>query len=250
MMDMDTDLTLSEPGRLSPEFLAAIARSKGRILDKMPEAVEIGSEILPISAGIAVPEEPIVTIPGAPVDYQLGQLIPDKGVYLGVWEPKIDFVSLGKKFNLFAAPYDLGISPQGSGVRTDLSYYATMQEILNIKDYMGHPGRGFEDNLSLCRAIKRNDYNGEWFMPPIGVLYNSMAHAHLGKLAEHEEYKGTFSSDIGKFYWSCSPILEASGEPYRELLQFNPGPLVARYNISDAKDTGITRLVRAELILA
>src|SRR3954468_17423548 len=44
---------------------------------------------------------------------QPGQLIPGKGVYVGVWETKAS--SLAERFNIYAAPHDLGLGEQGQG---------------------------------------------------------------------------------------------------------------------------------------
>ena len=94
--------------------------------------------------------------------YQIGELVKGEGVYLGEWHPcKCDGSSLSRIFNLFAAPDDLHY--------TD-NYNNIIKKIAELTDYHGHKGANFDNDEDLYRALKNNNYNGEWFLPTKDML--------------------------------------------------------------------------------
>lgn len=108
-------------------------------------------------------------------NYQIGEMVPGKGVYFGVWTPppsleikKIIRLAMSAKqktvqYRLFAAPADL-TAPNGH--RLLLNYKAAAQEVAKIVDLCGHNGAYFESDRDIYEALRKDSYGGEWFIPP------------------------------------------------------------------------------------
>ena len=108
---------------------------------------------------------------------RIGQLIPGKGIYLGIWSPKDrEGVSLSKTFNVFAAPYDLGLDENGQGKKRLFKskrdekliapYDYTVGTVAAMKNLMGHKGADYKNDTELYDALRSGAYKGEWFIPP------------------------------------------------------------------------------------
>ena len=97
----------------------------------------------------------------AQVALVLGQQTAE-GVFIGQYAPKDrDGISLGKIFNVFAAPQDLG------GRET---YVDTVKHISQLKNWNGFDGTNYATDKELYKAIKDGSYNGGWIIPTRDVL--------------------------------------------------------------------------------
>lgn len=254
MTNLETDLTLSEPGRLSPEFLAAIARSKGRTPAKnipeinAEEILQISEQIQNDEPDIAAPEPAAPVI--SPPPYEIGELVAGKGVYCGMYTFKRSKKNLMKEFNLFAAPYDLGFDENGRGKRlVGTEGDAIFQAF--IKNYMGHNGVICREKSTLYKSLADGTYKGQWFIPTTEMLVGidrKKNKRHIDNLHLHKDegaLKNSFKQNFfgkPKPYWSLTsidpkvpldlfPVWFETAEPYE-------------FKTSDVKAR--TRLVRLE----
>jgi hypothetical protein len=143
--------------------------------------------------------------PPAPIP---GQKMTDGTIYLGQYAPKErDGHSLGKIFNVYAAPEDLPKT---------MEYVATVKHIAKLKKWNGYDGTIYATDEELYAAIKNGSYNGGWIIPTVDILCgkdfdhkdttpdNILAHKDKGAL------KGTFKmtaySDLDSpdCYWSST----------------------------------------------
>ena len=107
----------------------------------------------------------------AQVALVLGQKMADQSVYIGQYAPKDrDGNSLGKIFNVFAAPGDLG--------GTD-TYVDTVKHIARLKAWNGfyegdakngHDGTNYANDTEIYQALKDGSYNGGWIIPTRDLL--------------------------------------------------------------------------------
>lgn len=146
----------------------------------------------------------------------LGTLIPGKGIFAGLWEPKgRDGHALGKKFNVFAAPTDLTDS---SGRKAVLTYNNAVKELGQLRNWHGHDGGTFKNDAALYEALKSGTVPDQWFIPPRDLLHgkdvdgNAVRTGHLYDLKNTGDFKGTFVPTAGgdnfpdypSYYWSCT----------------------------------------------
>jgi len=158
------------------------------------------------------------TMPFASGNLNIGELVPDKGIFAGVWEPKDrQGNSLGKRYNVFAAPEDLTDS---SGKKVLLKFKDAAREVANLKNWHGHNGAGVANDTALYEALRDGSYNGGWFIPTRDLLGSKDGGKDVDDNVVHDEtlykhrntgaFANTFqmvdksSSDIGEYYWSCS----------------------------------------------
>jgi hypothetical protein len=195
---------LKNKGAMPKEMRDAIARLKGRELSDDAETVKTSAaEILPISKEIAeeerlqeaarkkAEEEKALKNP------QPGQMIAGQGVFLGQWQPKDrGGKSLGKIFNVFAAPQDLtgGIF----GWKKTFKYVDAVKRIAKLKAWNGFDGTNYATDKELYQAIEDGSYDGGWLIPTRDILVgtdidgnttqpdNLFAHQNKGA------FKGTF----------------------------------------------------------
>jgi hypothetical protein len=144
-----------------------------------------------------------------------GKLSPGKGIFLGSWSPQDrDGVSLGKTFNLFAAPYDLGLDENGRGTKQILTYNDAVKAVSEIRSLMGHDGASYENDKELYAALKDGSYKGEWFIPTRKMIAGTdidRKQVQADNLLGHKDkgaFRNTFTlasgSDYPNWYWSCS----------------------------------------------
>ena len=111
------------------------------------------------------------------VNVKIGQLIEGRGVFFGTWEPKDgEGRSLGKIFNMFAAPEDLTDS---FGKRQTFKYLEAVGRVSSLKDWHGHDGTSYKTDKELFAALQDGTYNGGWFIPPRELM--------IGRDATNEE---------------------------------------------------------------
>ncbi len=131
-----------------------------------------------------------------------GVWVPGQGIYLGKYKPKDSYgISLGKMFNVFAAPEDLPDAMQ---------YYETVKYIATLKDWHGFGGTSYVNTEEVYAALKDGSYNGGWIIPPHALLTgtesdNFINHKNKGV------FKGTFKADAHNnadsatdWYWSST----------------------------------------------
>jgi len=136
----------------------------------------------------------------APKIPQLGQMILGKGIFAGVWTPKDrDGKSLGKAFNVYAAPEDL---TDESGKKALLTFKDTAKRITALRNWHGHDGGNFPNDTALYEGLRNGSAVGKWFIPTRDLLTDNLyANKDTGDL------KGTFAtngSGLDVWYWSCT----------------------------------------------
>jgi hypothetical protein len=131
---------------------------------------------------------------------QIGQTIAGKGVYIGQWQPKDrSGNSLGKRFNVFAAPEDL---TDESGKKALLTFKDTAERMMALGNWHGHDGGDFANDTAVYTALKNGSYNGEWFIPTRDLLSDN-----LYSNKDQGDLKGSFAtsgSGLDVWYWSCT----------------------------------------------
>ena len=156
---------------------------------------------------------------------QPGQLITGKGVFIGVWMPKDrDGKSLNKTFNLFAAPYDLGLDENGKGSKLVIKYNDAVKAVAKIKNLMGHDGANFATDAPLYEALKKGTYKGEWFIPTREMVNgtdldgNKVQNDNLYQHRNTGEFANSFTTASGSgtahWYWSCTEHREFPSSVY------------------------------------
>lgn len=128
---------------------------------------------------------------------QIGQTIPGKGIFAGLWTPKDrDGNSLGKTFSVFAAPEDL---TDGYGSRVLSQFKEAAQRITALRNWHGHDGGDFANDAALYRALADGSAVGKWFIPTQDLLTDHL-YANKSKIG------GLQTNDSGRdvWYWSCT----------------------------------------------
>jgi hypothetical protein len=146
---------------------------------------------------------------------EIGQMIEGHGVFFGTWEPKdTEGNSLGKIFNLFAAPEDL---TDNSGNKNLYRYVDVLRRIAGLKNWHGHDGTHYATDKEIYKALKDGSYNGGWFIPTRDLLVGTDVDGHYfaqkDNLSAHKDkgaLSGTFTmatasgSARPEWYWSST----------------------------------------------
>lgn len=187
---------------------------------------------------------------------QPGVVVEGKGIYFGTWAPKAhygrclgehDGPSLGKVFNLFAAPVDL--SNTVSSPPLDFpSFTERLRDIMRTGDlWCGHGIKDYIGVNSVTNALRFDLYDGEWFMPPETLLIDRVYPAQ-DTLFKHCN-AGAFSPDTPDpraGVLKCAPYI--SSDFYDEVMPGMAGVDIAtgeRISVNERK-TYYCRLVRLE----
>jgi hypothetical protein len=92
----------------------------------------------------------------------IGDAIEGEGIFVGRYSPKgRDGESLGKTFNVFAAPQNL---PE------TMTYDDTVKYIAQLKSWNGFDGTNYATDREIYAALKDGSYNGGWIIPPRELL--------------------------------------------------------------------------------
>ncbi len=196
--------------------------------------------------------------PPAPAKLQIGRTFEDKGVFIGTWEPTgKNGSSLGKIFNVFAAPEDL---TDDKGQKLMLTFNQATTHVAKMKNWHGHDGGDFANQDALIKALRKDSYKGEWVIPPIEmmaflddkgevsrrgilVLVSDIGEFDGGDLAGTFEKVG--NSATSQMYWTCTETpndpdymyyADMSGDTTRKLINY----------LGRDKNKLATRLVRLE----
>lgn len=147
----------------------------------------------------------------------IGDIIPGEGVYLGIWQPKDKSgKSLGATFKVFAAPEDLR---DAEGRECVFKYEEAVTRISELKNWHGHDGANYKNDVALYDAIKNLNYYGGWFIPPAELLTGMPEFLSKKTRADNlvtyrnsGAFKGSFNEnavDIFKYpaqYWSSTEM--------------------------------------------
>jgi len=145
----------------------------------------------------------------------IGQLVPGKGVYLGIWSPSDRHAcSINKMFNVYAAPYDLGLDENGHGSKLIITYNDAVKAVSEIKNLMGHNGAQYKNDTELYDALRSGSYKGEWFIPTRDLVNGTdvdgikVQHDNLYQHRNTGKFANTFTtasgSDYPDWYWSST----------------------------------------------
>jgi len=151
---------------------------------------------------------------------EIGDLIPRQGVFLGEYAPKDrDGNSLGKIFNVFAAPQDL---TDASGKKEVFKYVDAVNRVAELKDWNGFNGTNYATDKELYQALKNGSYDGGWIIPTRDILRgndvdgqattpdNLYIHKEKGALAGTFCTAASSGSDFPGWYWSSTENRDTS----------------------------------------
>lgn len=215
------------------EDAATLAEQKFRALNPEPTAAA------PVQQQAAAPQQTPGTTeqpatPPAPVaaGYQVGQTIEDKGVFVGTWKPK----GLSKVFNVFAAPEDLTDEKDNKAV---LTFNETVARIDALEDWNGHDGSKIASEPDLIKALRKDDYDGGWVVPPLPLMIDDKKPGPLLVAQDIGDLEDTFEAVAGQptsqWYWSCTTqakdtesvhYVKFNAEPGEEMLDYTGKNLV------------------------
>lgn len=139
----------------------------------------------------------------------------DREWYIGQYAPRDrNGVSLGKIFNVYAAPEDL---PE------TMKYVDAVKHIAGLKKWHGYDGTNYPTDKEIYAALKDGSYKGGWIIPTRELLVGTEPDGKDGvregkviqpdNLFDHQNkgaFKGTFKtaaasfSDFPDCYWSST----------------------------------------------
>lgn len=166
--------------------------------------------------------------------WQIGQEVSGKGIYFGTWSPKDpDGVSLGKTFNLFAAPCDLtngklmnavwNVLRPGAYLNTRMDYDTAIDRVAALRWWNGYDGMRHVNDATFCAALRDDRYTGQWFIPPRELLVgldangifvqddNLLAHRDKGALRESFTQACTGDAEFPLRYWTSTEVAGMRG---------------------------------------
>ena len=146
--------------------------------------------ILPISTEIIKQEAVNSQTP------KVGQLVKGKGIYIGIWEPTDGSDnSLGRVFNLYAAPEDLK-KDNGSGENLLMTFNDAVRRVAGLKNWHGHNGGNFENAQAVLEAVRNNPEKlGDWFVPIREILHGQNVNGEKVQVDNFYDSKEKMPSD-------------------------------------------------------
>lgn len=149
-------------------------------------------------------------------NYEIGQMVEDKGVYVGIWRPvDREGRKLNAEFNVFAAPKDTRyLTNTKSGKLA--TYNDDVKRIAGLHNICGHDGVMLANDTAIYDAVRTGNHAAlaNWHMPVKELVNgrnidgdeiqpdNLYAHKDKGAL------KGTFTDKVGSdhahWYWTAS----------------------------------------------
>lgn len=138
----------------------------------------------------------------APV-WERGELVKDEGIFLGQYEPRAPAgESLGRVFNVFAAPVDL------PGQNT---YQDAATAVSRLRHWQGHDGdRYYADEDGIRAALENGSYQGGWIIPPRDILVGTVKEVMTDSLygsRNERAFANTFARSgrtNAEWYWSST----------------------------------------------
>jgi hypothetical protein len=145
--------------------------------------------------------------------YVVGGFVPEKGIFLGKFEPYRNGEPLDKAFYIFVAPQDLYDSAPSRLLRT---FEQTAKEVGALRDWNGHNGAAYKEN-ELLDAVENDTYRGQWVIPPASVLTGFESGHFSDSMFKHRhtgEFKGSYVTQPDDqrmdWYWSSTEAKVAS----------------------------------------
>jgi len=145
---------------------------------------------------------------------KIGEMVPGQGIYLGTWDPRDkQGNSLGKIFNVYAAPQDL---TNAAGRKETFKYDGALSRIAALKNWHGHDGTSYDTDKELYKALKDGSYKGGWIIPPGELLHGKDLYgkkSQIDNLYDHKDkgaLKNSFTATIStgytypEWYWSST----------------------------------------------
>jgi hypothetical protein len=152
---------------------------------------------------------PYYVAPPSGLSGDIGKKIDDKGIYMGVWEPKDrKGNSMSRAFDVYAAPSIIRIGESNTPLAMTFNDASTY--VRHLKDWHGHNGSELRNDSEIIHSI-RNGYFSRlrsWFIPTRELLWGKNhrnEHCFATPLVEiynFGAFKGLF--DISEPYWSCT----------------------------------------------
>lgn len=177
----------------------------------------------------------------------MNDVVRSEGVFIGLWEPKDRKRGpLGKTFKLYAAPCDLGLDNRvAADEKRALPFKDTLESIACLQNLLAvaHEGAAYQSDVALYDAIREDQYNGEWFLPPedaLRVLYKSK---------DKDLLRGTFAAvaQARDELWYWSSTMARTNPPYASAIRFTDGEHGWGHMDHHALSA---RLVRAEPVIS
>lgn len=150
----------------------------------------------------------------------IGDWFAGKGVYVGQWRP-LDS-SIRQIFNVYAAPEDmpgqemaakkpLSFAHANAG-RVAYTYAQAVRAVGGLKNWHGHDGEKYANELALYDALKKETYKGGWIIPPFTILNGeTKKKSGFHDLKDKGAFRGTFEilpngieHQKPHWYWSSS----------------------------------------------
>ena len=160
-------------------------------------------DILPITTALTAkpmkPQKPAFD----PSKLEIGQMVKGKGVYVGAWEPKdCDDQSLGKTFDLYAAPQDV-VDAQGKKIL--LTFNDAAAHVAGLNKWHGYDGADLRNDTAVYDAIRegRLEELEKWFIPTRDVV-DANLYQNKDKGALKDTFTDKRGSDGARWYWSCT----------------------------------------------
>jgi hypothetical protein len=203
--------------------------------DLLNDADAVGTMASRALKDVLAPLKPSQPEPKQPETYKIGQSIPGKGIFFGVWQPiHPSGRKSEKQFYVFAAPEDL---QDADGKRALLTFNDAAQEVAKLRNWHGHDGIYLTDEKALYTALEGGFYEGQWFIPPVplvsgrttGENHHEDNNIIFKDCLYNSKEKGAFSGTIcttdeprgERFYWTCSEEKSRDGLGYGILMTEN-----------------------------
>ncbi len=210
-------------------------------------------------SGVLVPERVAHEGPGKTAvsnvnDYEIGQMVEDKGVYLGIWRPvDREGRKLNTEFNVFAAPKDTRFLTNTKSGKL-ATYNDDIKRIAGLRDICGHDGVTLANDTAIYEAVRTGNHAAlaKWHMPVKELVNgrnidgdeiqsdNLYAHKDKGAL------KGTFTDKVGSGFahWYCTASEHRVSPSHVYVVAFTAGGGVWGHKVYFVLSS---RPVRAEL---
>jgi hypothetical protein len=218
-----------------------------------------------------------------PEKMETGQLIPGKGVYLGLWTPRdSEGNSLKKTFNVFVSPTDIIMGDDSrlstfvhiksltgllshyvhASGRIKMKFNSAVEFVAGLRNYHGHDGGHFTNEKNILDAAQRNPAALEkWFIPPMELMNGAtgIQPANLYNSRCTGAFRDTFVNWIYErgaykvnYYWTSSRNPKNPSRVYTICFSsgdgesvFLPGGQIFGTSVNEFELS--TRVVRAEL---
>jgi hypothetical protein len=157
--------------------------------------------VFPVSAAIAKKHREVIEESRKLSEQlEIGKIEEGRGVFAGHIElTDNDGANLGS-FNIYAAPEDI---KDEDGNNLLLSFNEAAEHVSDLEGYFGHDGGKYKHDDDLYAAINANNYNGEWFVPPLKILQDVSMFRNKGDLRDSFVQDKDIANNA-RWYWSST----------------------------------------------